>query len=118
MHSEIKTYAQYWKRHLNAMEKTRQVLFRKALDDAAQIAGYLRERYGCEEIYLIGSILEEDRFSEKSDIDLVVRGLPKERYFHILAEIRDITDFSIDIIPYEDANKLIIDTVEKEGKQL
>jgi len=118
MHSEIKTYANHWKRHLNAMEKTRQVLFKKALDDAAKIADYLRERYGCEEIYLIGSILEKERFSEKSDIDLVVRGLPKERYFHILAEIRDITDFSTDIIPYEDANELIIETVKKEGKQL
>ncbi|HAS16867.1 MAG: hypothetical protein A2Z60_02160 [Nitrospirae bacterium RIFCSPLOWO2_02_42_7] len=118
MHSEIKTYAKHWKRHLNAMEKTRQVLFKKALDDAAKIANYLRERYGCEEIYLIGSILEKERFSEKSDIDLVVRGLPKERYFHILAEIRDITDFSTDIIPYEDANELIIETVKKEGKRL
>ena len=118
MHPEIKTYAEHWKRRLELMEKARQGLFKKALDDAAKIAGHLREKHGCGEIYLIGSILEKERFSEKSDIDLVVKGLPKDRYFYILAEIRDITDFSVDIIPYEDANELIRDTVEKEGKRL
>ena len=51
---------------------------------------------------------------KKSDIDFVVKGLPKERYFYILAEIRDITGFAIDIIPYEDANELIRNTVEKK----
>lgn len=100
------------------MEKARQSLFNKALNDAAKIAGYLREQHGCGDIYLIGSLLEKDRFSEKSDIDLVVKGLPKERYFHILAEIRDITDFPVDIIPYEDANELVKDIVDKEGKPL
>ncbi len=100
------------------MEKTRQALFKKALVDAAKIAGYLRERYGCEEIYLIGSILEKEQFSEKSDIDLVIKGLPKDRYFYILAEVRDITDFPIDIIPYEDASELIRNIVKKEGKEI
>lgn len=118
MHTEIETYVKHWKRRLDLMEKARQCLFNKALDDAAKIAGYLREIYGCGDIYLIGSLLEKDRFSEKSDIDLVVKGLPQERYFHILAEIRDITDFSIDIIPYEDANELVKDIVDKEGKPL
>lgn len=118
MHTEIETYVNHWKRHLDSIENARVVLFKKALDDAAKIAGYLRERYGCGEIYLIGSVLEKERFSEKSDIDLVVKGFPRDRYFYILAEIRDITDFSIDIIPYEDANELIRDTVVKEGKSL
>ena len=118
MHTETRTYVKYWKIRLDAMEMARQLLIKKALDDASKIAGYLREKHGCREIYLIGSILDKERFSEKSDIDFVVKGLPKDRYFYILAEIRDITDFAVDIIPYEDANELIRDTVEKEGKQL
>ena len=118
MYTEIETYIKHWKRRLDSMEKARLLRFEKALDDAAKIARYLRERYGCREICLIGSVLEKDRFSEKSDIDMVVKGLPKDRYFYILAEIRDISDFAIDIIPYEDANELIRDTVKKKGKLL
>lgn len=118
MQPEIKTYVEHWKRRRDSMEKARQALFIKALDDASKIAGYLREKHGCGEIYLIGSILDKERFSENSDIDFVVKGLPKERYFYLLAEIRDITGFAIDIIPYEDANELIKNTVEKEGKRL
>lgn len=100
------------------MKKARQTLLEKAMHDAARIADYLRERYGCGEIYLIGSTLQEEGFSEKSDIDLVVKGLPRDRYFHILAEISDITDFPVDIIPYEDANELMKNTVLNEGKVL
>ncbi|MEK6714151.1 MAG: nucleotidyltransferase domain-containing protein [Nitrospirota bacterium] len=118
MRTETQTYVKHWKRRLDSMEKARQVLFTRALDDASKIAGYLRDKHGCGEIYLIGSILDKERFSEKSDIDFVVKGLPKERYFYILAEIRDITGFAVDIIPYEDANELIRNTVEKEGKRL
>ena len=118
MQPEIKTYVEHWKRRLDSMEKARQALFTRALDDASKIAGYLRNKHGCGEIYLIGSILDKERFNEKSDIDFVVKGLPKDRYFYILAEIRDMTDFAIDIVPYEDANELIRDTVEKEGKRL
>lgn len=118
MHTEIKTYAEHWKRRLRLMEKARHTHIKKALDEASKIAVYLREKYGCGEIYLIGSILDKERFNLKSDIDFVIKGLPKDRYFYILAEIRDITGMAIDIIPYEDANELIKNIVEKEGKLL
>lgn len=118
MITEVKTYAEHWKKRLTSIEKNRQELQEKALTDAVKVAAYLREKYRCKEIYLIGSALEKERFSERSDIDLVVKGLPAERYFHILAEIRDITPLSVDVIPYEDANKLIRETVAREGKML
>ncbi len=118
MHTEIESYVKHWKRCLDLMEKARQSLFNKAINDAAKIAGYLREIYGCGDVYLIGSLLDKERFSEKSDIDFVVKGLPKDRYFYLLAEIRDITDFAIDIIPYEDANELIKNTEEQEEKRI
>lgn len=114
----VKTYREHWKKRLASIEKNRQDLQEKALADAVKVAAYLRKKYGCNEIYLIGSVLEKDRFSERSDIDLVVKCLPAESFFHILAEIRDITPFSVDIIPYEDASKLIREIVSIEGKLL
>src|SRR6056297_44636 len=79
-----------------------------ALKEASAVARYLREHYGVE-VYGIGSLFEPDRsFSKKSDIDLVVKGLPKERFFSICAEAAELSRFSIDIVPYEDANELLL----------
>ena len=108
-------YIKYWKEHQQRLKREGAVLSEMAMGDAKKIAHFLRENYRCGDVYLIGSLLDRERFSASSDIDLVVKGLPKQKYFSMLAEIRDITQFSVDVIPYEDANKLMREVVEKEG---
>ena len=86
--------------------------------DAARIASHLRKRYGARS-HGIGSLFEDLRpFRSNSDIDLVVRGLPKPEFFHILAEIDGMTDFEVNIIPWEDANSLVRDIVSRSGVPL
>ena len=56
----------------------------------------------------IGSLFDPARpFLERSDIDLVVSGLPKGKYFAALSEAADLTRFHLDLIPLEDANDLL-----------
>jgi predicted nucleotidyltransferase len=91
---------------------------KQAQEDARRIARVLTEKYGVE-VYCIGSLFDPDRpFSRKSDIDLVVKDLPQERFFSISAEAQELTDFHLDIIPYEDANDLILETVAEKGVRL
>ena len=88
---------------------------KQALKDASAVARFLHENYGAE-VYGIGSLFERSRsFSKRSDIDLVVKGLPKDRFFSILAEVGELTRFQIDIVPYEDANELVRETVQERG---
>ena len=78
-----------------------------ALADAKRIAAHLRDRYQAEVIG-IGSLFDPARpFLERSDIDLVVSGLPKGKYFAALSEAADLTRFHLDLIPLEDANDLL-----------
>ena len=75
--------------------------------DAERIAAYLGDRYQAEVIG-IGSLFEPGRrFLERSDIDLVVSGLPKRKYFAALSEAAKLTRFHLDLIPLEDANDLV-----------
>ena len=83
--------------------------------DAESIARFLKERYGAE-VWGIGSLFEEFRpFRKDSDIDLVAKGIPADRYFEILAEVEDQTSFSVDLIPWEEANDLIREIVFTSG---
>ena len=86
--------------------------------DAARIAAYLRDRYQAE-VFGIGSLFDPDRpFLERSDIDLVVSGIPKGRYFAALSEAAELTRFHLDLIPIDDANDLIRETAARRGVRL
>ena len=90
----------------------------RARADATRIAAYLRERYGAD-VHGIGSLFEGLRpFTSKSDIDLVVRGLPRNRFFGILGEIDALSRFEVNIIPWEDANDLVREIVARDGVPL
>jgi predicted nucleotidyltransferase len=105
------------KEHLHR-QLFREDLRAKAKADVIKIAEYLKTRYAAE-VFGIGSVFEEDRpYGPRSDIDLVVKGLPESRYFHILGEVSDMTNFHVDLIPYESANELIIEQTELEGRKL
>jgi predicted nucleotidyltransferase len=55
---------------------------------------------GRKEIYLFGSLVHGD-FSDKSDIDLAVKGLEKRHYFKILGKLIMALDRSVDLINLE-----------------
>ena len=83
--------------------------------DAARIAAYLRDTYQAEVIG-IGSLFDPDRpFLERSDIDLVVSGIPKGKYFAALIEAAHLTRFHLDLILLEDANDLVRETAARLG---
>ena len=56
---------------------------------AGEMAGFDRAVPGVRRVWLVGSLVERDRFHERSDIDLVVEGLPSERYMRVLTQIYD-----------------------------
>lgn len=108
-------YISFWRRYIERKESTNKARCFAARNDAHRIAEFLTEYYGCREIYLIGSALSEEDFNAQSDIDLVVKGLPADKYFEALTKIRDLTEYEFDLIPYEDANALLKKRVAEEG---
>jgi len=61
-----------------------------------------------------------ERFHDKSDIDLVVDGLPPRLYFKALAELWRLlpAGMELDLILFEDADSELHERVVKEGVTL
>lgn len=96
---DITPYAEGWKKRMAEAEAQMAARKKSAYADAQRIAQVLREKYGCTRVGGIGSTFNEKDFTEHSDIDLVVFGLPERKYFSISAEIGHLTSFEVDLIP-------------------
>ena len=86
--------------------------------DARRIAEFLREQ-GAGRVVGIGStFVSSRRFTKRSDIDLMVEGLPPRRFFRVLAEAADMTAFELDLTPAESATDYMRQAVDDEGVDL
>jgi predicted nucleotidyltransferase len=69
---------------------------------------------GATEIFLFGSITDPEKFTEHSDIDLAVRGLPEEKHLEIEGRLEDILeDLEYDIIFLEGENEVRHEIIER-----
>lgn len=86
--------------------------------DARRIADFLRAE-GATRVVGIGSAFVPDRrFTKRSDIDLVVEGLPPRRFFREFARAADMTAFKLDLTPVESASHYMRRAVDDEGVDL
>ena len=76
--------------------------------DISNAISYLNS-LGLEEIYLFGSLVRNEA-NENSDIDIAVRGIKAEDFFHIYGELMMKTSHTIDFID--------LDLQESFGEQL
>lgn len=91
--------------------------FRKAWKDFEAITARIIERHSPRRIYQWGSLLDRSTFSEISDIDIAVEGLPgPEAYFALVADISSLTTFPLDIIEMEKAGLENADHIRREGR--
>lgn len=79
----------------------------RALHDFQQIVDMIVNKYNPKKIYQWGSLLSKDKFSEISDIDIAVEGLPDaQAYFDLLADAEKLTAFPLDIVEMESIHEL------------
>ena len=85
-----------------AREEALDLRFAQANADFQAIVALIVERYRPKRIYQWGSLLDRRRFSEISDIDIALEGLPDaETYFAILGEAMRMTSFPLDLVELE-----------------
>ncbi len=87
---------------------------------AEECAKLLKDEYGAKKVYLIGSLADEERYTEYSDIDLAVVGLSPSSYFKALATLmrRYFSLTKIDLIPFEDCGKEFQEKIINYGEVL
>jgi predicted nucleotidyltransferase len=66
---------------------------------ARQSARILKEQFGAQRVVLFGSLLEPQRMTWHSDLDLAVWGLPERDYFRAVATLMDVEpEFRVDLV--------------------
>ena len=84
---------------------------------AKKIAQMLKEKYKVKRVFLIGSLVK-GYVHERSDIDIVVEGLPPELYIKALVDASDTVGWNIEVnlIPLEDAFESLKEKTLREGE--
>ena len=63
----------------------------------AQQTAQMLKQWGATRVVLFGSILTE-YFHETSDLDLAVQDLPEHLYFRAVAQLQDISSFTVNLV--------------------
>ncbi len=85
---------------------------------ARQWAKILKEQFSVKRVVLFGSLLNFQRMTWHSDIDLAVWGLPERDYFRAVATLLDVdTEFSIDLVEIQKVQPHILKGI-KQGIDL
>jgi predicted nucleotidyltransferase len=109
------------KEFLRRKRETRQEELQRRLEQAQADAARIRRRLIAEidpkRIYQWGSLVHTQRFSEISDIDFALEGLPGQaEFFHALGIAMDETDFPVDIVELEKLDAATRDEIERRGR--
>ena len=89
----------------------------KSQKSVQKCVAHLKNKYNVKRIFIIGSLIT-GFIHERSDIDLVVEGLPTELYMKALTELWDLlpSDIELNLIPFEDAFESLKERALKEGE--
>lgn len=91
----------------------------RAWELARRAARLLREWYAARRVVVFGSLVHEDRFTPRSDVDLAVWGISWPDYLHALGEVLDLDpEIEINLVDVAGCRPALQETIEREGVEL
>ena len=99
-----------------ALQVQRYSLWQKAQLDSQKIIDMVIRDYAPRQMIQWGSVLKPEHFSEASDIDLAVIGVALLTFLQLFAEAEAMTDFSLDLVRWEDIHPAFQRILLMKGK--
>ena len=84
---------------------------KEGLDIAKQCAYLLKKKYGVAKVFLFGSLLNHEKMTLHSDIDLAVSNLSEKDYFKAIADLDSGHNFEIDLVEIQKAYPHILEAI-------
>lgn len=100
---DIRSYAAAWRERFTRekQELTReQEAVRGRANECARV---LVSTFEAERVWLVGSLVRDGAWRSRSDVDLVVEGLPPHRYWEALDSISEIACLPVDLVRTEES---------------
>jgi len=114
-HTEKKFEMQKIRDAYERKDAEREKLRKETLQEVCNILGKLSEEIQFEAAYIFGSVLEKNRFSEHSDVDIAFLGLDSDALFYVTSYISNKIRRDVNIIHLEDIS--FKDKILMEGLQ-
>ncbi len=112
---ELEKYSKRLDLHLQN-RKVDEALLQRAWHTAHKIAAMLYDDFGASQVAVFGSLAQQNWFSERSDIDIVVWGLSPDQYLSAVSETIGFSEkFKIDLVKYENCKGLFLERIEKQA---
>jgi predicted nucleotidyltransferase len=102
-----------WRRAKNSKRESIEQNRLQTLDGIWKAIHHLSHRYQWDQIYLFGSITKPERFSQRSDIDIAVKGLNKFQHYRFISDLSERLEREIDVVRLEDCP--FAETIAKRG---
>ena len=116
---DIKAARKFQQDKLKKQQEELDKKFQQASQDFNAICEMIIRDFQPESIYQWGSLLERNKFSAISDIDIAVSGIQDARkYFQLLKKAEELTDFPVDIIQLEKIHPLHKEMILKKGIEI
>ncbi|MFQ5856173.1 MAG: nucleotidyltransferase family protein [Anaerolineae bacterium] len=91
----------------------------RAWEVARRAAALLKEQYNARRVKLFGSLVRDDRFYARSDVDLAVWGLDERLYYRVVSRLLDLDPaIEVDLVMAEDAPPALQEAIDREGVPL
>lgn len=118
--NSIDQYSQYWKKKIQKRNENLKQRKKELIRYARNCSELLKREFGVDKVFLIGSLARDYRINEKTDIDLVVSGLPSKEYFSALNKLYKLVPkgVDIDLITEEKAADFVKTKIKNEGIEL
>ncbi len=91
---------------------------RQGLQVAQRAAQVLKQDFHAHRVRLFGSLLDPRRVRAESDVDLAVEGLADSRYLEAVAQLLDLSSFSVDLVQWEHASPRLRTVIHQQGVDL
>jgi len=92
------------------------MMYERAWSVARQAGTVLREQFGARRVVVFGSLVRQNLFHSRSDVDLAVWGLEERSYYRAVAQLLDLDPaVEVDLVLAEEAPPALLRAIEREG---
>ena len=99
--------------------KIDEALLQRAWRTAHKIAAMLYEDFSATQVVVFGSLAQQNWFSEWSDIDIAVWGIPKDKYFRAIWQAEEISGlFKVNLVDFESCDASYQERINRQYNKI
>jgi predicted nucleotidyltransferase len=103
---------EFLRKRLEREKEERFKLFTKLRKNLPHIINIITE-FNVEKVVLFGSLIDKERFTESSDIDIGLIGLEKKNFFKLYSRLTDRISWPIDLVDLDEDPKFKAKILER-----